>query len=181
MTKILAATLVLGLAAITQSASADTVNHGQKLGTSHHVGFARPMINKHVSIRPVVIKHVFFKPIVQPIYKPIVVQHVFHKPMYREAVYSIPTKYAAYKPSYHAPKYRYFPYATYGYDSAPKDCMLMLYKSDYGVVRKVWRCFEVEKVTAAPVKIVVSSVEMQVIEKQVIEKEVPTDDTLPPK
>ncbi len=193
MTKILAAAIVLGLAALTQSASANSahsINHGQKFSMSHNAGFARPVIYKHVSIRPIVVKHVVFKPAAQRIYKPIVIQHVFHKPTYRPAAY-VPT-HAGYQPSYHAPKYRYFPYTTYGYDSAPKDCSLMLYKSDYGLVRKVWRCVEVEKVEAAPVKIIVRSLEKQIIEKRVIEKrsiekdaptekEAPTDDTLPPK
>jgi hypothetical protein len=188
MTKILAAA-ILGLAALTQSAAAapgQTTGQpviSQKVGITQKQGFTRPMVNKHIQIRPVVT--VTFKPAVQPRYKPvdykpIVIQHVMHKPMYRPVYHPIMTTHAGYKPSYHAPKYNYLPYATYGYDSAPKDCTLVVYKSDYGIVRKVWRCVVVEKVEVAPVKIIERTIEKLVIEKRSIEK-VPTDDTLPPK
>ncbi len=169
MTKILAA-IVLGLAALTQSATAGNDTHVQKQN------FVRPMINTHV----------FFKPAVQPIYKPIVIQHVVQKPIYLPVYHSIVTTHAGYKPSYHTPKHNYLPYTTYSYDSAPKNCTMILYKSDYGMVRKVWRCGVVEKVELAPAKIIERTIEKQVVVKQIIEKrssekEAPTDDTLPPK
>ena len=195
MSKFFAAS-ILGLVALTQSTAAAP---DQQIRTGH-----QPMVQKVVVQKIGITRPMFHAPIVhKPIFaKPIFVQPAFYKPVVHKAVivHPIHVKHIV-QPSYYnadyKPMYRYYPPATYSYDSAPKECLLVLHKSYYGMVKKVWRCAVIEKVEFAPVNVyakpatITEKVEPaptkiieRTIERHTIEKQVPvapTDEVLPPK
>jgi hypothetical protein len=195
MSKLLATT-VLALAALSQATNAAPGNPspiGHKPTVQRvviqKIGVPRRQFNHHVVNRQILVKSVVAKPrfvktgyvepaIIQPVYVKAVQpkHHLVLKPLHYVANYK--------------PMYRYYPLATYSYDTAPKQCELMLEKTHYGMVKKVWRCVLVDKVEIAPAKTVtcyepapVKIIE-RTIEKHTIEKQVPaptTDEVLPPK